>query len=200
MNLKKNIVVGMVAGLLGVALISGGTFAYFSDSVTTEHQIKSGIIDLDVRSQQGNYVDDGGLLLEFENIKPGDPPFGYSFHIRNTGTLNIGSVHLTSEHTILDSNNTVVNNGFDGQIFITELMVNGENKLAQPITLEELNSRTRVEPILLVEDIKADTEDEMFGLIPVSVEFVFMGGEEQNIFQGNTIELEWSFEAMQENE
>ncbi|MED4475894.1 TasA family protein [Oceanobacillus caeni] len=39
MSFKKNILMGMAIGLVGMALLSGGTVAYFNDSEDTKNEI-----------------------------------------------------------------------------------------------------------------------------------------------------------------
>lgn len=57
MSFKKNILMGMAIGLVGMALLSGGTVAYFNDSEDTKNEIISGTLDLGVTN-----VSDGVLF------------------------------------------------------------------------------------------------------------------------------------------
>ncbi|PHD39103.1 cell division protein FtsN, partial [Bacillus toyonensis] len=46
MSLKKKLGVGVVSAALGLSLIGGGTYAYFSDQVVTNNSFAVGTLDL----------------------------------------------------------------------------------------------------------------------------------------------------------
>lgn len=176
---------GMMTGLVGVALLSGGTVAFFSDSKDTDNKILSGTLDLDVSDN------DDGVLFEFYNKKPGDT-FDYSFDLINAGTLDMKDVTLYSDHEILNRKGAKDNNGFDKQIKVMKIQVDGKNVLDEAITLETLKKQ----PILLADSITTET-----AAVQVYVEFEFVRTEnDQNEYQGNTLDLQWTFEAVQEDE
>lgn len=225
MNLKKKIISGTVTALLGMALIGGGTFAYFSDTAEQTNKFAAGTIDLDVDptvqipmnefkpgdwmprsfelqnngSLDMKYVDlttdytvytskNESVLFEFDNKKPGDT-FNHSFNMKNNGTLDMKEVTLYSEHTTYNREGTQENNGFANQIVLQRIEVDGKNILQKPMSLEKL-SKT---PIVLEKNIAAN-----FPAIQVFVEFEFEKTKEnQNEFQGNQLELLWTFEAIQ---
>lgn len=176
---------GMITGLVGIALVSGGTVAFFSDAVNTDNKILSGTLDLDVSDN------DDGVLFEFYNKKPGDK-FDYSFDLINAGTLDMKEVTLYSNHEIWNRAGSKDNNGFDQQIKLNKIQVDGKNLLDAAITLNKLKNQ----PIVLVESMKAETP-----AVQVYVEFEFIRTEkDQNKYQGNTMDLQWTFEAIQEDE
>ncbi|MFD1849040.1 TasA family protein [Oceanobacillus bengalensis] len=182
MSWKKNIAMGMATGLIGMALVSGGTVAYFSDTEVTTNKIVSGTLDLGVTE-----VNDEGILFEFENKMPGDT-FDYTFQLSNDGSLEIGDVKLISNYKVNDEEAS--ENDFGSQIIIKALKVNDTSVLEENenITLYDIVDN----PTVLIENFGADKN------IDVYVEFEFMKtNEKQNQYQGNSLELVWTFEAMQ---
>ncbi|MFA1821318.1 TasA family protein [Virgibacillus oceani] len=183
MAIKEKLGMSILIGFLGVALVSGGTFAYFSDSVQTNNNVTAGTLDLGVTN-----IDDEGVLFEFENKKPGDT-FDYTFSMRNEGSLDIKDVTLYSEHTTRDKDGELTDNNFDEQILLTSVKVNGEDLIEEGITLADLKD----DEMILIENFDSGDED-----ADVYVEFKFIKTDKsQNKYQGNSIELEWTFEAMQ---
>jgi spore coat-associated protein N len=183
MAIKEKLGMSMLIGILGIALVSGGTFAYFSDSILTNNNVSAGTLDLGVTD-----IDDEGVLFEFENKKPGDT-FDYTFSLRNEGSLDIKDVTLYSEHTIEDKNGETTENDFDKQIQLTSVKVNDEELIEEKVTLADLKENE----LILIENFGSGDED-----AAVYVEFEFIKTDEsQNKYQGNSIELEWTFEAMQ---
>lgn len=186
MTIKEKLGMSIMIGFLGVVLISSGTFAFFSDSVGTNNRVTAGTLDLGVTD-----IDDDGVLFEFENKKPGDE-FDYTFGLRNEGSLEIGDVTLYSEHTIKDKDGKVTENDFDKQILLTSVKVNDEEILEEEVTLANLKDNE----IMLIEDFDSGDED---AAVYVAFEFI-KTDEGQNKYQGNALELEWTFEAMQKED
>ncbi|KPH76684.1 MULTISPECIES: TasA family protein [Bacillaceae] len=180
MSFKKNILMGMATGLVGMALLSGGTVAYFNDSEDTKNEIISGTLDLGVTN-----VSDG-VLFEFKNKQPGDV-FHYKFDLSNNGTLDIGKVTLISNHTVDGKKD------FGSQIEVVSLKVNGEEKITsnKKVTLDDLKGVENA--IVLLNNFPKESQN-----VEVFVEFKFIQTEQsQNDYQGNTMNLDWTFEAMQ---
>jgi|SRR5690625_759579 len=183
MAIKEKLGMSIFIGFLGIVLISSGTFAYFSDSVQTNNNVAAGTLDLGVMD-----IDEEGVLFEFENKKPGDT-FDYTFSLRNEGTLDIKDVTLYSDHTIEDKSGELTDNDFDKQILLTSVKVNDEELIEETITLASLKDNE----MILIENFDSGDED-----AAVYVEFEFIKTDKsQNKYQGNSIELEWTFEAMQ---
>src|SRR5690625_2387452 len=183
MAIKEKLGMSILIGFLGIVLISSGTFAFFSDSVHTDNNVSAGTLELGVTN-----IDDEGVLFEFENKKPGDT-FDYTFSLRNEGTLDIKDVTLFSEHTIKNRSGDIEDNNFDKQILLTSVKVNDEELIEEKITLGDLKDNE----IVLIDDFGSGDED-----ADVYVEFEFIKtNDSQNKYQGNSIELEWTFEAMQ---
>src|SRR5690625_494819 len=95
MNIKKQLGMGIMSAALGISLIGGGTFAYFSDSVTTENTFAAGTLDLSV---------DPTTIIDVDNIKPGDS-MTRTFELQNNGSLDIETVYLDTEYTVNDAEN-----------------------------------------------------------------------------------------------
>lgn len=182
MGIKKDMMMAVVTGFIGIALVSGGTVAYFTAELTTENQFQSGILELDISD-----VDDG-VLFEFDHIKPGDV-LEHRFSITNAGTLDMEKITLFSEHTTYNRDGKEDDNGFAKQILVNTIKVGEEAVLEHPLSLEEMKE----EDIVLAELLRADSEP-----LDVYAEFEFiMTKENQNEYQGNTLELYWTFEAVQ---
>lgn len=191
MSIKKNIILGMVTGLVGMSLISGGTVAYFSDDVSTQNQIMSGTIDLGIK----NTSDSEGFYFNFKDKKPGDIFEKYTFQLVNDGTLNIGKLFLNSAYDSFDKDNKP--NDFGSQIKIKELKVNGViNTQLTDRTLHQIDAikNKANSPALLITDIKPNND------VEIEVIFEFIETENQNKYQGNRLDLNWTFEAVQEVE
>ena len=84
MNLKKKLTAGIGTALLGMALIGGGTFTYFSNTETTNNTFAAGTLDL---------AFDTSTIIDVENIKPGDW-MNRSFTLTNSGSSNIARILL----------------------------------------------------------------------------------------------------------
>ena len=62
MSLKKKLGMGVASAALGLSLIGGGTFAYFSDKEVSNNTFAAGTLDLTL---------DPKTLVNIENLKPG---------------------------------------------------------------------------------------------------------------------------------
>jgi spore coat-associated protein N len=189
MNIKKQLGMGIMSAALGISLIGGGTFAYFSDSVTTENTFAAGTLDLSV---------DPTTIIDVDNIKPGDS-MTRTFELQNNGSLDIETVYLDTEYTVSDAEN---NNTEDfGEHIRVEFLYNVDelNEVIFETTLAELRDMSPeavgddvFAPILEDEGLEAGTIDDLV------VEFSFVdNGEDQNQFQGDGLNLEWTFTATQ---
>lgn len=181
MDFKKDIIMAMATGLLGMALISGGTFSYFSDEEQTQAEIASGTVDLGLKKEDGDDLSDD-YVFEFDNKQPGDT-FFYKIQLQNNGTLDIGEIQLTSEHQV-----TKGEKNFGSQIIINNLEVDGTpiNSIIGD-SLDKLNAKN--EPIVLMDQFEKKN-------VEVFVEFKFIEEGNQNDYQGNSLELKWNFIAM----
>ncbi|WP_312503886.1 TasA family protein, partial [Bacillus luti] len=63
MSLKKKLGMSVASAALGLSLIGGGTFAYFSDKEVSENTFAAGTLDLSIDPQ---------VIIDVDKIKPGD--------------------------------------------------------------------------------------------------------------------------------
>lgn len=190
MGLKKKLVTGMTAAVLGVSLIGGGTYAYFSDSETTQNTFAAGTLDLAVEPT---------TLIDVDELKPGDS-MTRDFELGNSGTLNIQKVLLETSYDVEDVEG---DNKEDFGDHIQVKFLYNADKMDEVIYETTLSELRDMEPEAVSDEVFAEFLDG--GLEPgdtddLVVEFVFVdNGEDQNQFQGDKLELEWTFNAMQED-
>lgn len=190
MSIKKNVVMSIAAAVLGFMLIGGGTFAYFSDTAETDSTFAAGTLDINANPT---------VVIDVENIKPGDS-FYRDFQLSNDGTLDIGKVMLETAYTVMDAEDD--NGAADfGDFIEVEFLhnVNNNDEVIYRSTLAELAEMT---PEAIDQHIMYPWYGEK-GLPAGSihdfiVKFNFVdNGEDQNVFQGDSLQLEWTFEAEQ---
>ncbi|MFA1821728.1 TasA family protein [Virgibacillus oceani] len=188
MNIKKQLGMGIMSAALGISLIGGGTFAYFSDSETTENTFAAGTLDLSAEPT---------TIIDVDNMKPGDS-MTRTFELHNDGSLDIERVYLDTEYTVDDAEN---NNTQDfGEHIQVEFLYNVDHldEVIFETTLAELREMTpeavgehALDPILGDGLPNGEYHD-------LVVKFNFVdNGEDQNEFQGDSLNLEWTFTATQ---
>lgn len=189
MDIKKKLGAGIASAVLGLTLIGGGTYAYFSDTVTTNNTFAAGTIDLGV---------DPTEIISVDNIKPGDV-ITRDFELQNNGTLDIEKVLLDTDYTVIDAN---ADNSEDfGDHIRVEFLYNADklDEVIYETTLAELKEMTPEAvnenvfyPLLGEQGLPVDSIDDLV------VQFQFVdNGEDQNQFQGDSLELSWTFTALQ---
>ncbi|HLR80738.1 MAG TPA: CalY family protein [Bacillota bacterium] len=189
MKIRKKLGMGVTSLALGLALIGGGTFAYFSDTEETNNTFAAGTLDLTAEPTE---------IINIDHMKPGDS-FIRDFELRNEGSLDIGKVYLETEYTVNDANN---NNTDDfGEHIQVEFLYNADklDEVIYETTLAELKDMS---PEAVNEHIFYPAFGEK-GL-PVGesddlvVKFNFIDtGEDQNQFQGDSLHLKWTFTGEQ---
>ncbi|MEI2664700.1 CalY family protein [Rossellomorea sp. LJF3] len=192
MGIKQKLGLGVASAVLGVSLIGGGTYAYFSDTAETSATFASGTIELNA---------DPTTIIDIDNIKPGDTMLR-SFKLKNDGTLDIAKLSLATSYTVSDAKGDNAGADFGEHIRVNFLY--NADKIDTPIfstTLSELKGMT---PDVIEGNIfsgwfaerggklKAGTSDTLY----VQYEFV-ENDKDQNEFQGDTLELKWTFEGKQ---
>lgn len=191
MGLKKAISLGIVTAALGLALIGGGTFAYFSDSVETTGTFAAGTLDLNAEPT---------TIINLDNIKPGD--FGIrTFKLLNNGTLDIEKVILHTNYVVINKAGALANTDDFGKHIKVSFLTNLDKQedVIYETTLYDLQS---LAPNAVENKwqnwfeerggLKAGTSDNLI----VRFEFVD-NNEDQNQFQGDSLQLKWTFEARQ---
>ncbi|OEH54431.1 cell division protein FtsN [Oceanobacillus sp. E9] len=189
MDIKKKLGTGIASAVLGLTLIGGGTYAYFSDSVTTNNTFAAGTIDLGV---------DPTEIISVDNIKPGDV-ITRDFELQNNGTLDIEKVLLDTDYTVVDANGD--NSEDFGDHIRVEFLYNADklDEVIYETTLAELKEMTPEAvnenvfyPLLGEQGLPVDSIDDLV------VQFQFVdNGEDQNQFQEDSLELSWTFTALQ---
>ncbi|MDW2878209.1 CalY family protein [Bacillus infantis] len=191
MSFKKKFGLGIASAALGVSLVGGGTFAYFSDTAEATGSFAAGTLDLSA---------DPTTIIDVDNIKPGDTMLR-SFDLVNGGTLDIASITLDTDYTVGDANG---NNSDDfGKHIRVNFLLNAD-KVDVPIYSTTLSALKSMSPDLIEGNIfsgwlaerggklAAGTSDKLY----VQYEFVD-NGQDQNEFQGDSLELKWTFNAEQ---
>ncbi|AQS56427.1 MAG: CalY family protein [Novibacillus thermophilus] len=192
MSVKRKLGYGFALVVLGLSLVVGGTFAYFSDTATANNTFTAGTLDLAL---------DPEVIIDVENLVPGDSEFR-TFYLENNGTLDIKEVLLRTSYTVEDAKND--NTDDFGKHIRVNFLENadksedyGYNDIIYSTTLYDLQYMVpdAVEKNIIgfeneQSGLPAGTNDTMY------VEFEFVdNGEDQNQFQGDTLNLQWSFEG-----
>lgn len=195
MGIKKTLGLGVASAALGLSLIGGGTFAYFSDTAQHQQTFAAGTLDLNT---------DPNVGVTISNLKPGDT-VTKKFKLVNSGSLDIGSIVLNTTTKIVDVGS---NNGTNdlAKFIKVQFLSNkdkGPNGIGQVVVFEKtLDELKNLHPDLEDKDwfniwgeaegIKAGTDDSF------EVRFIFVdNNQNQNFFQGDSLELTWNFEAKQ---
>ncbi|GER68553.1 hypothetical protein BpJC7_31420 [Weizmannia acidilactici] len=76
MGIKKKLGMGVATAALGLSLIGGGTYAYFSDQVDTSNTFAAGTLDLAASPT---------TIIDVSNLKPGDT-ITRTFNLENKGS------------------------------------------------------------------------------------------------------------------
>lgn len=191
MSLKKKLGLGVASAALGLSLVGGGTYAYFSDTEVTNSTFATGTLNL---------VANPTTIINISNLKPGDTMLR-SFKLENHGTLNIKNVLLNTNYTLSDPANDL------GEHIRVNFLVN-KDKLDAPIYSTTLSALKKMSPEAVENtfDYNFWSEYKNFGtngLVAGSgdtmwVEFEFVdNGKDQNLLQGDSLNLEWKFTANQ---
>jgi spore coat-associated protein N len=198
MGIKQKLGLGVASAALGISLIGGGTYAYFNDVETTNNTFAAGTLDLSV---------DPTTIIDVDNIKPGDR-MSRTFKLENKGSLDISKVVLSTDYSVTDKEGDNVDD-FGKHIRVNFLKNEDKNGVIQrpenvivSTTLADLKGEmpdaveNKIWAFLGWGDeasgIKAGTSDELY------VQFEFVDNDaDQNEFQGDSLELEWKFDAKQ---
>ncbi|MCK6258294.1 CalY family protein [Fictibacillus sp. KIGAM418] len=192
MSLKKKLGLGVASAALGLSLVGGGTYAYFSDSVDTNATFAAGTLDLNAAPT---------TIINVDKIKPGDW-MTRSFQLKNDGNLDIAKVLLKTSYTVTDANGNNAGEDFGKHIRVN-FLVNADKTdgVIFYTTLDQLKNMTpdAIENQVFIPwlderggKLAAGTSDTLY----VQYEFVD-NGQDQNKFQGDKLELKWTFEGKQ---
>ena len=184
MRIKKRLGMGLMSAAVGLALVGGGTFAYFSDSVTANNTFATGTIDLAVEPTE---------IINLDNLKPGDSMIR-DFELQNNGTLNAKTVTLDTDYSGDEEL---------AEHILVKFLYNAD-QMHEPIFETTLADLRDMSPEAVAEEalIPALGEDGLaagdYDDLVVAFEFVD-NGEDQNDLQGAELQLAWTFTAMQED-
>ncbi|KMN46825.1 MULTISPECIES: biofilm matrix protein CalY [Bacillus] len=191
MSLKKKLGMGVASAALGLSLIGGGTFAYFSDKEVSNNTFAAGTLDLTLNPK---------TLVNIDNLKPGDS-VKKEFLLKNSGTLAIKDVKLATKYSVKDAKGD--NAGEDFGKHIKVKFIWNWDKQSEPVYETTLAELQTLDPDVVAKDVFAPEWSEKGGLEAGSedylwVQFEFVDdGKDQNKFQGDSLNLEWTFNASQ---
>ncbi|MEK5441863.1 MULTISPECIES: TasA family protein [unclassified Fredinandcohnia] len=204
MSLKKKLGLGVASAALGLSLIGGGTFAYFSDTEVSHNEFTAGTLDLAVNPS---------VVIDVENIKPGDIMVR-EFLLENNGSLDISSVDLATAYNVVDAKGDNVD---DFGKHIKVLFLENADKTGDGWVIGDYNDVIAETTLYDLQNMEPDAVENvqgffthLFGLngegdglengtsdqMYVAFEFVDNGAD-QNEFQGDTLKLDWTFTAHQ---
>ncbi|EJS74553.1 cell division protein FtsN [Bacillus cereus] len=189
MTLKKKLGMGIASAVLGAALVGGGTFAFFSDKEVSNNTFAAGTLDLAVNPS---------TVVNVSNLKPGDT-IEKEFKLENKGSLDIKKVLLQTDYTVEDVKKDNKDD-FGKHIQVTFLKnVDKHETIVKKTTLDKLKKDTLT---AVDNDLSAWFWDEKgisagkSDTFKVKFEFVDNGAN-QNEFQGDKLQLNWTFDAQQ---
>ncbi|MDR4888908.1 TasA family protein [Fredinandcohnia sp. QZ13] len=189
MSIKKKLGLSAATAVLGLSLIGGGTFAYFNDTEVTNNTFAAGTLDIGLKG-----VDDREEVdLSIDNMKPGDWKV-HQIRIYNEGSLDINDVKLNVDYEISDANGNNNGEDFADHIFVHIMKLGSREVVADWVPLSQ------IENLVVAEDLKPESGRpyQTDHRQTLRVDFKFNdNGQDQNIFQGDSIDFELSFEASQ---
>ncbi|MEK4740026.1 MULTISPECIES: TasA family protein [Bacillus] len=191
MSFKKKVGVGVISAALGLSFIGGGTYAYFSDQVVTNNTFTAGTLDLAMQPTTS---------LDLNQLKPGDKILK-KFNLKNSGTLAIQDVVMKIDYT---GNDDLENNQADdfGKHIKVQFLWEWD-PAKSPVyetTLAELKEQGSE---IVSKKVFASKWTESRGLQPGKMDWFWMkfifedNGNDQNMFQGDSIALKMKFQANQ---
>ena len=188
MGIKKKLGMGLLSAVLGLSLVGVGTYAYFSDSEVSNNTFAAGTLDLSVEPTE---------IINVDNIKPGDQMLRV-FELQNNGSLDIGKVLLETDYIVNDAKGD--NTEDFGEHIEVEFLYNLDklDEVIYKTTLAKLKEMTPEAINEHILDPQLGKGLSVGSIDDFAVKFVFVdNGEDQNEFQGDSLELEWTFKAEQ---
>ncbi|WP_242266345.1 MULTISPECIES: TasA family protein [unclassified Bacillus cereus group] len=191
MSFKKKLGVGVISAALGLSFIGGGTYAYFSDQVVTNNTFTAGTLDLAMQPTTS---------LDLNQLKPGDKILK-KFNLKNSGTLAIQDVVMKIDYTVNDDLENNQADDFGKHIKVQFLW--DWDPAKSPVyetTLAELKEQGSE---VVSKKVFASKWTESRGLQPGKMDWFWMkfifedNGNDQNMFQGDSIALKMEFQANQ---
>lgn len=190
MGIKKTLGLGVASAALGLSLIGGGTFAYFSDTAQSTATFAAGTLDLNTNPTE---------IVNLQNLKPGDIAVR-NFTLQNSGSLDIKGLKLVANYTVTDANaNNLtqdLGNHFKVKI-LDSTYVSGDiaGHVISEISLKALKDLGNYD-LISTGALPNGITNGQSANFKVAFEFVD-NGLDQNIFQGDALALTWTFNATQ---
>lgn len=192
MSIKKKLGLGIASAAMGLALIGGGTYAYFNDTAQTTSKFANGTLDLNAAPT---------TIIDVNNLKPGDW-MNRSFQLKNDGTLDIAKILLKTEYTVTDAKGDNAGEDFGKHIRVNFLY--NADKTDDVIFYTTLDQLKNMTPDAIENSIFIPWLDEKGGKLAAGtsdtlyVQYQFVdNGQDQNKFQGDKLELKWTFDGKQ---
>lgn len=201
MSIKKKLGLGIASAALGLSLIGGATYAYFNDTAEVKAKFANGTLDLNAAPT---------TIINVGNLKPGDW-MGKSFKLKNDGTLDISKVLLSTNYVVTNKAGAPANVGDLGEHIRVNFLINGtkdplsilyptnSNSVIYSTTLAQLKAMTPdavADKVFLPffgpnNGLEAGEENTLY------VQYEFVNNGDQNEFQGDSLELTWTFDGRQ---
>lgn len=189
MSIKKKLGLAAMNVALGIGLIGGGTLAYFSDVEATDNTFTSGIIDINLKG-----IDDREEVnLSMDNSKPSDWKV-HQIRVYNEGSLEVKDVKLNVNYTVTDAKANNGNEDFADHITVHIMDPTTKHVYANWVPLSV------IEDLIVAEELKPTSNKPYQSDNKKILRFDYKfndNGENQNIFQGDSIDFELTFEASQ---
>lgn len=204
MSIKKKLGMGIATAALGIALVGGGTFAYFSDTEVSNNTFAAGTLDLAV---------DPTVVIDVDNLKPGDIMVR-EFNLQNNGSLDISTIDLATVYNVIDAKG---DNTDDFGKHIKVLFLENADKTGDGWVIGDYNDVIAETTLYDLQNMTPDATENLqswitwllglngedSGLAAGDSDLMYVGfefvdnGQDQNEFQGDALELEWTFTAHQ---
>lgn len=188
MGIKKKLGLGIASATLGLSLVGGGTYAYFSDQEVTNNTFAAGTLQMELNANN----DGENAIIDLDKLKPGDT-VRRAFNLKNDGTLDISKVLLETNYNVVDANN---NNSEDfGKHIVVKFLLN-TTEGERLILSKPLNELQEMDAVDVLAGHGLSANDPNYQNFYAEFEFVD-NGKDQNEFQGDTLKLKWTFIAEQ---
>ncbi|WP_096269352.1 TasA family protein [Paucisalibacillus globulus] len=191
MSIKKKLGMGALTAALGISLIGGGTYAYFSDTEVTNNEFTAGTLDINLKGTDDREEVD----LSIDNMKPGDWKV-HQIRVYNEGSLDVKDVTLNVDYEVIDVDSNNVGEDFADHILVNIMKLGSNEVVADWVPLSD------IEDLIVAEDLKPKSNNPYQTDHRQTLRFDFKfndNGEDQNIFQGDSIDFNLSFEASQKD-
>lgn len=209
MSVKKKLGLGLASAALGISLIGGGTYAYFSDEAQIHNGFAAGTLNLEVGKYPGTQWP---INFDLTNLRPGDT-VERTFDLKNTGSLAIEDTYLDFAKVSVSNplNTGATEDDFLSALTVSyfyETVVNGQYVpqsilVSNPITLKDAiagNYIGKIQPNFLVGTKLNLTPDGInagsYGRYRIMISFPETN-QSQNELQGMVAKVDFNLDARQ---